>query len=67
MDESTAQLIGIAIVTLAQVYAIQPWKFPVWAAILDLIARAAAWLSWKLGFVSMYARDSYYRVVACSE
>jgi hypothetical protein len=67
VDENTAQLIGIAVITLAQVYAIQPWKYPFLAAILDLIARATAWLSWKLGFVAMHARESYYEVVAYSE
>ena len=67
MDENTAQLIGIAVITLAQVYAVAPWKFPVLAGILDLIARITAWLSWHLGFIAMRARDRYYQVVAYSE
>jgi hypothetical protein len=63
VSEETIQLIAAAVVTLAQVYVLEPWKFPVFAAIWDVIARIAGHLANYLANVSMRARLNYFTAV----
>jgi hypothetical protein len=63
MNSDTVQLVGLAVLVLAEQYMIAPWQFPVFARAWDIIAKAAAWLSYHLSFVAMRARANYYLVV----
>lgn len=63
MSSDTIQLIGLAVLILAEQYAIAPWQFPIFAQIWDAIANLCAQLSWWLGYASMRARANYYTAV----
>lgn len=63
MNSDTIQLIGLAVLILAEQYAIAPWQFPVFAKIWDFMANLFACLSWYFGFAAMRARDNYYLAV----
>ena len=63
MNSDTIQLIGLAVLILAEQYAIAPWQFPVFARIWDFLANLFANLSWWLGYASMRARANYYTAV----
>ena len=63
MSEETIQLIAAAVVTLAQVYIMDPWKFPVIAQLWDAIARFCGELANVLATISMQARLNYYDAI----
>lgn len=58
------QLISMASLIVIEAYAIQPWKFPVFAIFWDWIARITGHLANWLGWQSMHARSNYYMVVS---
>jgi hypothetical protein len=63
MSDEMKNLIAAAIVTLAQVYVLEPWKFPVFAEIWDTIARICGILANYLARCSMLARANYYDAI----
>jgi hypothetical protein len=63
VNSDTAQLIGLAVLLLAEQYMIAPWQFPLLARLWDIIARITASIANTLGFISMRARANYYLVV----
>ena len=63
MSEEWVKLIAAAVVTLAQVYVVEPWKFPVFAQFWDWLARVTGVLANRLGWISVKARINYYSVV----
>jgi uncharacterized membrane protein len=63
MDSEMAQLIGVGIIMLAQAYVVQPWNFPIMAAIWDSIAILAAQLANAFAWLAMHARSNYYLAV----
>lgn len=64
MNEETFQLIAAAVVTLTQIYMLEPWKFPVFAWFWDAVARWAGELANTLAWVSVRARANYFNVVS---
>lgn len=63
MDDQTVQLIATAIIVVTQIYAAEPWKFPVLAKVWDIIARICGELATAFADVAMQARLNYYMVV----
>jgi hypothetical protein len=63
MSDETFQLIAAAVVTLTQLYMVEPWKFPVFAWFWDTIATFCGELANVLAFISMKARLNYYAVI----
>lgn len=63
MSDEVMQLIAAAVVTLAQVYVLEPWKFPVFAEIWDFIASFCGVLANYLARWSMLARSNYYTAI----
>lgn len=63
MSEETIQLIAAAVVTLTQIYMLEPWKFPIFAWFWDQIARFTGELANVLGYISCKARLNYYAAV----
>lgn len=63
MSDETIQLIAAAIVTMAQIYVMEPWKYPVFAAFWDFIARFLGELADACGKLSMIARQNYFTAV----
>lgn len=63
MSDETIQLIAAAIVTMAQLYVIEPWKYPVFAYIWDWIATMAGRLARIFADLAMRARLNYFTVV----
>lgn len=64
MNTDTAQLIGLAVLILAEQYMIAPWQFNVFARVWDAVAKICAFMADILGWVSMQARLNYYQVVS---
>lgn len=64
MRDEWVNLIAAAVVTLAQVYVLEPWKFPVFAKFWDWIARLTGQLANRLAWWSMHARANYYIAIA---
>jgi len=63
MSDEVMQLIAAAVVTLAQVYVLEPWKFPVFAEFWDTIAAVCGVLANYLARWSMLARANYYTAI----
>jgi hypothetical protein len=63
MSDEAVQLIAAAVVTLAQLYVIEPWKYPVFAYWWDWIAKICGNLAKILADVAMRARLNYFTVV----
>lgn len=64
MSEETFQLIAAAVVTLTQIYMLEPWKFPVFAWFWDTVARFCGELANVLGWISVQARANYFNVIS---
>lgn len=67
MSDETWQLLAAAIATLAQLYMVEPWKFPVFAMFWDFIAKFCGELANLLGHLSVQARANYFNVIAESQ
>lgn len=63
MNSDVIQIIGLAVLILAEQYAISPWQFPVWAKMWDYLANLFADLAVALGYMSYRARKNYYLAV----
>lgn len=63
MSDETFQLIAAAVVTLAQLYMVEPWKFAVFARFWDAVAKLCGQLANVLAAVSMRARLNYYDAI----
>lgn len=63
MSDETFQLIAAAVVTITQLYMVEPWKFPIFAWFWDTVARFCGELANLLAFISMKARLNYYNVI----
>lgn len=63
MSEETFQLIAAAVVTLTQIYMLEPWKYPIFAWFWDTIARFTGELANVLGYISVKARLNYYHAL----
>lgn len=63
MNSDTIQLIGLAVLILAEQYAVAPWQFTAFAKFWDWLATFCSKLSWLLGYLSMRARINYYVAV----
>jgi hypothetical protein len=55
--------LATAALVLAEAYAVQPWKFPVFAWFWDFIARVCGRLANSLGWISVNARANYFMAV----
>jgi hypothetical protein len=64
VKDSYIDLIAAAVVTLAQLYVIEPWKFPVFAKFWDWLATLCGVLANHLGWMAMRARSNYYLAVS---
>jgi hypothetical protein len=64
MSQDTLQLIAAAAVVIMEAYAIQPWKFPVFAMFWDMVATICGQLANRLAWVSMNARANYFTAVS---
>lgn len=60
MTEDTVQLVAAAIIALSQLYMIEPWKFPIFAAFWDWTAKICGILANVLGWISIRARHNYF-------
>lgn len=58
------QMIATAAVIIIEAYAIQPWKFPVFAMFWDSVAKVCGYLANWLGWQAMHARANYYTAVS---
>lgn len=63
MNDDTVQLICAAIVAVCQIYMMEPWQFPVFAAFWNWIAQFLGRLSNTLGRMSLQARLNYFEAV----
>jgi hypothetical protein len=63
MSEDTIQLICIAVATVCQIYMMEPWHFPVLAAIWNWLAQFLGNLANVLGHMSLRARLNYFEAV----
>jgi len=63
MSDDVVQLIAAAIVTVTQLYMIEPWKFPIFAWFWNEVARFTGELANLLAAISLRARLNYYNVV----
>lgn len=64
MSDETIKLVAVAVVTVAQVYVMEPWKYPVFAKFWDLVARLAGSLAKILADLAMQARLNYFTAVS---
>jgi hypothetical protein len=64
VSDETWQLIAAAVATMAQLYMVEPWKFPVFAAFWDTVAQVCGELANLLAWISMQARANYYSVIS---
>jgi hypothetical protein len=64
MSDEAWQFIAAAVVTLAQVYMVEPWKFPILAKFWDTVARICGELANMLGLVAVKARANYFSVIS---
>lgn len=64
MSDDTLQIIAAAAIAVCQIYAIEPWKFPVFAKFWDLVARICGHLANMLGWWSIQARKNYFSAVS---
>jgi hypothetical protein len=60
MSDETWQLLAAAIATMAQLYMVEPWKFPVFAMFWDTVAKFCGELANLLAYIAMRARLNYY-------
>lgn len=63
MNSDVIQLIGLAVLILAEQYAVAPWQFPVWAKAWDFMANLFADLAALLGYMSYRSRQNYFMAV----
>lgn len=63
MSEETIQWIAAAVVTLAQVYVLEPWKFPVFAKFWDAVAKVCGLVANIAADWAMKARVNYFDAV----
>jgi hypothetical protein len=61
------QIIAAAVVTMTQMYMLEPWKYPVFARLWDWIATVCGRLANILGWWSMKARSNYYTAITACE
>jgi hypothetical protein len=64
MSDNAWQIIAAAVVTLAQVYMVEPWKFPILAKFWDIVASICGRLANMLGLVAVQARANYFSVIS---
>jgi hypothetical protein len=64
MSDDAIQLIAAAAIAVCQIYAMEPWKFPIFAKFWDFMARLCGNLANMLGWWSMKARENYYTAIA---
>ena len=62
--DEVIKYIATAAIVLMEAYAIQPWKFPVFAWFWDRVATICGLLANRLGWISMQARYNYYTAVS---
>lgn len=63
MSDETVQIIAAAVVTLAQLYAVEPWRYPVFAYFWDAVAKITGILANILAHMSLNARVNYFEAV----
>jgi hypothetical protein len=64
MSDDVIQLIAAAIVTVTQLYMLEPWKFPVFAWFWDSLAKFCGELANVLAWIAMRARLNYYASIS---
>ena len=60
MSDDTIQLLAAVALGLIQIYAVEPWKFHVFARFWDWLARVSGGLANYLGWMSIRARHNYF-------
>lgn len=63
MNSDVIQLIGLAVLILAEQYAVAPWQFQMFAKMWDFMANMFADLAAVLGYMSYRARQNYFMAV----
>jgi hypothetical protein len=63
MDKNTVQIICATIITLAELWYLNPGNMNMFAWLWDFIARVTGELANMLGYISMEARVRYFTVV----
>jgi hypothetical protein len=63
MSDDVFQLIAAAVVTLTQLYMLEPWKYPIFAWFWDELAKFTGELANILAAISLKARLNYYHSI----
>lgn len=67
MSDELIQLLAAAVITLTQVYILEPWKFTAFARFWDWLARTCGRLANHLAWLSMRARANYYDSISIGD
>jgi hypothetical protein len=57
------KVLATAVLILAQLYILEPWKFPAFAKLWDFVARWTGYAANVLGWIAVNARANYYQAV----
>ena len=60
MSDDTIQLLAAVALGLIQIYAVEPWKFHIFARFWDWLARVSGALANTLAWMSINARHNYF-------